>query len=132
MGYITFEDYKALGYDIAPEGRFERYTARAEAVVRKYTFARIEAMHPPESATDEQKRIAELNRRGMCELTDLYYLADNPNGEKAREMQAVTSFSNGGYSETRAGAGTNTEAQMGIAEIMSLFFTPEQLYRGIG
>ena len=62
--YIGYEDYVALGYDTVPQRVFERYLARADACVRRYTQDRIATM-----GNDE---IGELNKRGVCEMVELY------------------------------------------------------------
>lgn len=136
--YITRDDYTELGYKFVPADEFPRYNARAEALVRKVTQNRIATMTPPDDADAETARIMELNRRGVCELIDLMWLADNPRSEAAEARQVVTGFSNQEYSEqylgsNRGGGGSavvSTE-QLSTSDVLSLYFTPGQLWRGI-
>jgi len=63
---ITLAEYKKLGYRLIPEdGEFMRYMAKAWLTACKYTFNRITA-----------KKLSEYNRRGICELAELYYCDD--------------------------------------------------------
>ena len=122
--YVTIDDYKELGYTAVPDMQFARYQMRAEAAVRRYTQDRI-------------RDPTEQNKRGVCEVMDLYYLGDNPNSDEARAKLPIVSFKNQGYSETRLGSDRGdqkaaTPTQMTVADVMALYFTPEQLYRGIG
>ena len=122
--YITSEDYVALGYTVVPEAQFDRYQARAEAAVRRLTQNRIEAL-------------SETNKRGVCEIMELYFLGDNPNSELARARLPITSFKNQHYSETRLGSDRGDQKaaaphQMTVADVMNLYFTPDQLFRGVG
>ena len=137
MAYITFEDYQALHYNAVPEAQFDRYNARAEQTVRRYTQQRIATMQPPDDATDDDVRIMKMNRRGMCELIDLYFLGDNPNSDAAKDKVPVVSFKNQNYSETRLGSDRGdqkaaTPNQMTVADVMNLFFAPSQTWRGVG
>ena len=134
--YITFEEYKELGYAVVPEAQFGRYQARAEQTVRRYTFERIASMKPPDGATEETRRICEMNRRGMCEIMDICFLGDNPQSEEAQARQVVTSFSNQKYRETYLGSdkgdtGVAAPEQMGVADVIEIFFTAAQRYRGV-
>ena len=128
--YITHEDYTELGYAAVPKPQFPRYEARAELTVRKYTFDRVTDMAG-------ESRLAEMNRRGMCELVELYYLADNPRSTEAQARQVITGFRNKDYSETYLGSDrgdqqTAAPAQLTVADIIATYFTPEQRYRGVG
>ena len=130
--YIVYEDYTKLGYNAAPKEAFARFAAKAEAVVRKYTFDRITDadMHPEESADAEKRRIAEMNQRGLCELAELFYLQDQRvTGESGA---AIKSFSNEGYSETLDTA-EHDEAtiQHKAVNIVLTYYTATQLYRGV-
>ena len=114
---ITLAEYKKLGYRLIPEdGEFMRYMAKAWLTACKYTFNRITA-----------KKLSEYNRRGICELAELYYCDDK------QINKPVTSFQNEGYSETYGLPG-NVNAQT-IEEkayaIMKIYFTKEQLFRGV-
>jgi len=135
--YITFVDYEGLGYAVVPEAQFDRYEARAEQTVRKYTFDRIDNMDTPDGATEDVKRIFTMNRRGVCELMDLYFMADNPQSEEAQKMQVITGFHNGDYSESylgaqRSDAKSAAPAQLSVTDVISLHFTVGQKYRGVG
>ncbi|WP_066689073.1 head-tail connector protein [Christensenella intestinihominis] len=130
--YVTHEDYTELGYNVVPKETFIRYEAKAEAVVRKYTFDRItdESLHPEGTADAEERRIAEMNRRGICELAELFYLqGKSVTGESGA---AIKSFSNEGYSETLDTSGHDeVTVQRKTVNIVRTYFTAEQLYRGV-
>ena len=130
--YVTYNDYTELGYSIVPKEAFVRYAAKAEAIIRKYTFDRIADadLYPEESADAEKRRIAEMNRRGVCELAELFYLQDQRTiGESGA---AIKSFSNEGYSET---LDTSEHDEMAVqnktVSIVRTYFTAAQLYRGV-
>ena len=139
--YIAYEDYTKLGYNAVPKETFTRYAAKAEAVIRKYTFDRITDadLHPEESVwlvlafstmNAEKRRIAEMNQRGLCELAELFYLqAQHVTGESGA---AIKSFSNEGYSETLdTSEHDEMTVQNKMASIVFAYFTAEQLYRGV-
>lgn len=124
--YVTYEEYKALGYDAVGADAFERYEAMAEAVVRRFTGGRISdgEMRPAQDADVEAKHRAALNQRGICELAELYH-----NRQKAGVD--VVSFNNEGYAETYAGPKEAGEAFAAeAAGIVAAYFTAEQRYRG--
>lgn len=134
--YITHTDYHGLGYRAVPEQEFTRYNMMAEATVRKLTQDRIGDMSSPDDGS-ESARVAKMNRCGLCEIIDIYYCANNPRSEAAKERQIVTGYSNDGYSESylgeaRSDAGIAAPERLGIREIMSTYFTPDQIYRGVG
>ncbi len=130
--YITQEDYTRLGYTAVPEAVFTRYAAKAEAVVRKLTFDRIsgENLRPGADAGEYARRTAELNRRGVCEVMDVLYAQDQlAIGEAGAPIK---SFTNEGYSETLDTAGWSAaEAHRKIRDIMCMYFSAGQLYRGV-
>jgi hypothetical protein len=133
--YITFEDYQQLKYSVVPEAEFDRYNARAEARVRRYTFDRIVSMKPPDDAAEDVKRIAELNRRGVCEIIDICFLGDNPQSDEAQAKQVIVSFSNQAYSERYLGsdkgdAGVAAPEQMDVTDVINTYFTSAQRFRG--
>jgi hypothetical protein len=117
--YVTYDQYTAMGYYAIPEYDFPRWALKAEQTVRSNTFDRI---------TDEN--ITELNRAGVCEIAETLYavkrvLAVNEAG------QIVSSYTNHKYAESYV---TPAEAQAAfdrlMADILDIYFTPEQLYRG--
>ena len=118
--YINYEHYHELGYDAVPEKVFGRYLAKAEACVGRYTQGRIVSM--------EGGGVAELNRRGVCELVELYFLADHPHSELARGKRTLLGFRNRDYEERYEGGAD----EFGINDVMELYFTPDQRWRGVG
>ncbi len=117
---ITYGDYTGLGYNVIPETAFPRYEALARKAVDKFCFQRVTA-----------ESIQEDNKRGMCELAELYYFDKNPQEDDANKV--VASFSNNGYSESYASKGTAPAKTLEtkVYEVIGLFFTAEQLYRGV-
>lgn len=142
MAYITFDDYKQLGYTVVPEEQFRRFQAKAEMVVRRRTQNRIASMKVPEPEVGDSTRrwadiarIAEMNQRGMCELIDLYFLADNPQSEAAKARQVITGFTNQGYGESymgeaRTDVGLVAPERFTVDDIIANFFTPDQRWLG--
>ena len=114
---ITLAEYKKLGYSIMPEGgEFTRYMAKAWLTARKYTFDRINV-----------KKLSEYNRRGICELAELYYCDDK------QINKPVLSATNQNYTEVY-GLPSQTNIQTAedrAYEIIRTYFTREQLYRGV-
>jgi len=106
---ITYGEYKELGYSGVGKKEFSRLEARAELTVGKFTFGRVGSGN-----------MTEANKRGVCELVRFY--------KETETRGRLTGFSNEGYSESYA-APQNDNAR--AAEIMGLYFTPEQLYRGV-
>ncbi len=130
--YITQEEYARLGYTAVPENTFSRYAVKAEAVVRKFTFDRIsdEDLRPDETAKEPARRVAELNQRGVCEVMDVLYAQDQ--SVIGAAGAPIKSFTNEGYSETLDTAGWSAvEAHRKIRDIMCIYFSAEQLYRGV-
>jgi hypothetical protein len=129
--YVDYEEYKKLGFSAVAEADFPRYEMKAEAVVRRFTFDRItdEDLRAPGDADGEARRIAEMNKYGVCEIIDACHAADMGARE---EGPAVRSFSNNGYSETYEGAAERRLASDDIiAAYVNEYFTPEQRYRGV-
>ena len=114
---ITFAEYRKLGYELMPEGgEFTRYMAKAWLTANKYAFNRINA-----------KKMSEYNLRGICELAELYYC------DEKQINKPVLSFQNEGYGETYGLPGnTNTQTiEEKAYGIMQIYFTKEQLFRGV-
>lgn len=113
--YVTFEQYAELGYSLVPENEFARWEAMSGQFVRKHTFDRV---------TDSG--ITESNRRGVCEIADIYYSDAN------QLNRPIASFSNENYSESygipsRLDIPTTTERVTGV---LKTYFTADQLWRG--
>ena len=130
--YITKEEYAGYGYSVVPETEFTRYAFKAEVTVREYTFDRINDadLRPDTEAGSEVKRIAEMNQRGVCEVLDVLYKQDQVViGELGAPIKSVT---NEGVSETLDTSGQDaSEVRRKIRDIMHIFFTSEQLFRGV-
>lgn len=130
--YVTYEEYKELGYIAAREENFTRYEAQAEAIVRCFTFDRISDadLHPDESAGEEEKRIAQMNKHGVCQLIDAC-ISTQPGVEGSADAP-VKSFTNEGYSETYESTAERQSAFKSLVlTCINSFFTAEQRYRGV-
>ena len=135
--YVTHEEYTRLGYDTVSEDKYPRYAVMADQTVRRYTQNRISVadMNPPTSAKKDVRYTAETNRRGVCELVDLFFLQNNPSSDAAVAKQPVASYSNRNYSENYAmpsydgGAVATIDQQ--VADVIATFFTAEQKWRGV-
>ncbi len=120
MAYITYEQYTGLGYSAVPQASFKRWALMAEQTVRRHTFDRI---------TDDN--ITEANRCGVCEIMDALY-GQHQTVSGGESGQPVNSFSNQHYSESYASPEEMQKAaDRTVAQTLGIFFTPEQLYRGI-
>ena len=126
---MSYEEYVALGHEIVPMERFAPYLARAEAVVSCHTRGRIASMQPPEGANPMVEGQCKLNRRGVCELVDLFYLADNPRSDAAMSRRAVAGFHNQKYGESYVD-GAGVAGMRTVADVMRTYFTRDQLWRG--
>lgn len=116
---VTYEGYKRLGYGMIPEPSFVPVMWDAQCLVQRVTFERI----TEENATEQ-------NKRGLCRLAELYF-QKSASAEEGASLP-VSSYHNGDYSETYD---TSILSAQGFSEqawqIVSLYFTPEQLYRGV-
>lgn len=111
--YIEYMDYLELGYTLVSDEQFDRYERMACKAVEKETFERVDSTN-----------ITDDNKRGICELIDLYY------NESNQLNKPVVSFSNNGYSETYGNSNQRAIANK-VSDIIKLYFTYEQLYRGV-
>ena len=109
--YITYEDYKSLGYSAVPENDFKRYSYMAEKTAKRF-------------AAGHKINITRANQRGLCEIADLYYC------QKNQINLPVAGFSNENYREQYF-QGERVSLARQVWEALCMYFTPEQLYRGI-
>ena len=107
---INYEDYKNFGYSIIPEEEFDRYFDMAVKTIRKY----IKSF----------KEIAEENKRCICEIIDILYAEHN------NLNRQLAGFSNENYREQYF-VETVLSAEQKIFETLRLYFTNEELYRGV-
>jgi|GEM_PF-6973736 len=121
--YVTFEDYIALGYSAADKSAFDRLSIRAEQIVRKHTFNRI-----------EDDTITEIGKRGVCEIIDLEYIKPKNMTVSNDEGEVLTGFSNGSYSESFASGSQVADAinaiDASVIDIINTYFTADELWRG--
>ena len=119
MVYVSYTDYIACGHRAIPAEEFPRWEAKAAGFVRSRTFGRITG-----------RDITEQNRRGVCEIADVLFLCGRQVvGDSGLPLAA---FHNEGYSETYlTGAAIGDLQSMQLKACLSMYFTPEQLYRGV-
>jgi len=110
--YITYGDYQSLGYSAVPKEEFKRYSDMAEKTAKRF------------AAGHKIVNINCDNKRGLCEIADLYYT------EKNQLNHPVSGFSNENYREQYFQVEQVSLARQ-IWEVLCLYFTPEQLYRGV-
>ena len=110
---ITFNDYKNFGYSIIPEEEFSRYSDMAEKTVRRY----IKNFDGISNITDDK-------RRGICEIADILYQDQN------QLNRPIASFGNENYREHYF-EGSDSGAINQVWEKLRLYFTHEELYRGV-
>jgi hypothetical protein len=112
---LSRADYEALGYDAVPPEAFARYEARAAAIVNLETFGRV-----------TEFCLTPQNSRGICEVIDLLYQDETPDAAP----RVLAGFSITGYSESYAAPETAPVTER-ILAVVRIFFTDEQLYRGV-
>ena len=129
--YVTFDEYTRYGYNLIPREVFERYIIQGGGLAERYTLGRVNADFLA-SATN-LSGLVERNKRGICELAELVYKRERlAIGEAG---VPIRSFSNEGYSETLADSSAEKRAaafELQASEILSAYFTPEQLCRRAG
>jgi hypothetical protein len=119
--YVSYGEYTGFGFSAVLENEFNRYETRAAKAADKYCFNRLSA-----------ETLTEDNKKGICEITELFYFEDNPQLNKTNKI--VSSFNNNGYSENykiQSAKSTEVGVEGRIRDLMRLFFTKEQLYRGV-
>lgn len=109
---MTYDDYKNSGHSVIPEEEFARYSDMAEKTVRYFI------------KTFKIENCPEENKRGTYEIADILYSEDN------RLNLPLSGFSNENYREQYF-VGANLSRNEKIFEAMRIYFTHEQLYRGV-
>ena len=125
--YITYGDYKKLGYTLIPKAEFSRYAAMASKSIKRFISGKsknIKDIKDIKNSKDSINTFSKDNKRGLCEIAELYY------GEKNPANRRLAGFSNDTYREQYF-EGARLSLREQIWEIMSMYFTQEQLYRGI-
>ena len=107
---ITYNDYKNFGYSVIPEVEFERYSDMAEKTVRRFVKS--------------FKEITDENKRCICEIADILYCEHN------QLKRPIAGFSNENYKEQYF-EGKRLSASEQVWETLRLYFTNEELYRGV-
>ena len=127
--YVTFDEYTRFGYNLIPREVFERYIINGGGLAERYTLGRVSADFLA-SATN-LSGLVERNKRGICELAELVYKRERlAIGEAG---VPIRSFSNEGYSETLVDIKEQAAAfEYRLGEVLSTYFTPEQLCRRAG
>ena len=134
MTFVSYREYKRLGFSLIPRSAFNRFIARAGYTVETQTFGRVNAQWLNEKSYDDDMRnLKERNMRGVCEIADLLYANDNRViGESGG---AIRSFSNEGYSETladNASSDARLAFEKNLRDIINTYFTDYQLNRRMG
>ena len=109
---ITYNDYERFGYSVIPEEDFARYSNMAEKTARRVI------------KNNTAKIFTEDNMRGICEIADILY------AEHKQINRPIAGFSNENYKEQYFEGNRLSTAEQGW-EIMQIYFTQEQLYRGV-
>ena len=110
---ISYGDYKKCGHSVIPKDpkeEFARYILIAEKQIRRYVKSF-------DSVTDETKRC-------VYEIADILY------ADQKQINRPLSGFSNEGYREQYAvenKPGINAQ----IFETLRLYFTGDELYRGV-
>ena len=109
---ITYDDYKNAGYKIIPGEEFARYSDMAEKTVRSFI-----KNFKSDNCTDD-------NKRGVFEIADILYSGQNQLNLK------LAGFTNENYREQYFEE-TRLSQNEKVWEIMKIYFTREQLFRGV-
>jgi len=111
--YITYKDYKTLGYDYISGGEFKRYCGEAYAAADCFTGSRLNADNLDEKA-----------KRGLCAAADII------KKRRGEDQGSLAGFSNEGYSESyRPGSPGGLYKE--LYAIFSVWFGPDLLVRGV-
>jgi len=111
---MDYNDYINFGYSLIPEEEFARYSDMAEKTARRFVN------YKPEDISN----ISEDNKRGICEIADILYAEHN------QLNRPIAGFANEKYREQYF-QGTRLNPSEKVWEILSIYFTHEQLYRGV-
>jgi len=109
----TYIDYTDFGYSAVPENEFARYSDMAEKTIRRF----IKSFTGFTNFTDGHKRC-------ICEIAEILYKEHN------QLNRPIAGFGNENYREQYF-EGRNLSAGEQVWEIIRLYFTQEELYRGI-
>jgi len=109
---IIYEDYKDSAHSVIPEEEFARYSDMAEKTVKRYI------------KTFSAENCSEDNKRCIYEIADVLYSENNQLNIR------LSGFSNENYREQYF-EGENLSQNEKIWEVIRLYFTHEQLYRGV-
>ena len=109
---ITYNDYEKFGYSVIPENDFARYANMAEKTVRRVI------------KNNKAKIFTDDNKRGICEIADILY------AENRQINRPIAGFSNENYKEQYFATRLLSTSEQ-VWEIMQIYFTQEQLYRGV-
>ena len=110
---ITYTDYKNFRYSVISEEEFTRYSDMAEKTVGRF----IKTFTVVKNLTDDHKRC-------ICEIAEIYYTENN------QLNRQVAGFSNENYKEQYF-EGNNLSTNEKVWEIIRLYFSQEELYRGV-
>ena len=110
---ITYSDYINLGYSIIPEEEFARYSDMSAKTIKRFIKAFTKFTVLTEEIT-----------RGICEIADILYAEHN------QLKRPLAGFSNENYREQYFGGKTLSHSEQ-IWETLRLYFTREELYRGV-
>ena len=109
---LSFEDYKNSAHSVIPEEEFARYLDMAEKAIRRYI------------KTFTAENCSEDNKRCIYEIADILYSGNN------QLNLWLSGFSNENYREQYFES-ENLSQNNKIWEVINLYFTHEQLYRGV-
>jgi len=109
----AYIDYADFGYSVIPENEFARYSDMAEKTIGRF-------VKNPADFTN----LTESHRRCACEIAEILYKEHN------QLNRSVAGFSNENYREQYF-EGKNLSANEQIWEIIRVYFSREELYRGV-
>jgi len=111
---VTCGDYKKFGYYEVPAEHLKRYLKSAENTVKRFI----------NNYRDSDEIFSDDNKRGVCEIANLLYAENN------QLNRSLAGFSNENYREQYFEGDSLNHGEK-IWDIMTTYFTREQLYRGI-
>ena len=116
---VTYGDYKDFGYSVIPEDEFARYSDMAEKTIKRYVkkFTYI-------SGSADLIDLSKDNMRCICEVADILYAEHN------QLNRQLAGFGNENYREQYFENNRLSLSEQ-IWEAIRLYFTHEELYRGV-
>ena len=112
---ISYADYKKSGYSVIPgKTEFARYSNTAERKIKRFV-----------KSFEIARNITEENKCCIYEIADILYAGHN------QLNRSLSGFANEGYREQYFKESAVLSAEEKIFETLRLYFSCEELFRGV-